>query len=295
MHTPVLLQEVLAGLDPQSNENFIDATFGAGGHSFALLEKNKPKGKVLGIEIDQGIYQNVSLNILDKDLKKRLVLINDSYCNLEKIINENNFQPIHGILFDFGVCSWHLEQSGKGFSFLKDEPLDMRFDFKNSLTAEEIVNNWSEKDIEEILKNYSQERYAQRISLAIIRERKYKRITSTFDLINILKKTLLRNYENRRIHFATRTFQALRIAVNDELNNIENTLKEAINLVSVNGKIAAISFHSLEDRIIKNIFRDATRSQTVKFYNKKPIIPSKDEIIKNPRSRSAKLRIIIKK
>lgn len=299
MHIPVLLKEVIAGLNPQKNENFIDATIGQGGHTFAILEKNKPIGKVLGIEIDLALYQELKAIMkrnsrLGKILQKRLILINDSYLNLVQIVKEQNFQPIHGILFDLGMCSWHLEQSGRGFSFLRDEPLDMRFDIKNELTAAEIINFWSKEQIEKILKEYGEERYARKISKAIVWERKNKKIFRTTELVALLKRVLPKDYERRRIHFATRVFQALRIAVNNELENIKNVLGEAINLVVPQGRIAVISFHSLEDRIVKNVFQELIATNKAYLLTKKPIIPSINEIENNPRARSAKLRLIIK-
>lgn len=285
MHIPVLLNEVIKYLNPQANENFIDATCGEGGHSLKILQYNGPLGKVLGIETDKELY----LRLKQKNIP-RLILVNDSYVNLQNIIKENNFSPVNGIIFDLGVCSWHLDESERGFTFQKDEPLDMRFDTNNSLTAAEIINFWPEKELERIIRDYGEERYARRISHAIIEARRKERIVSTFQLIDILKKVLPKNYENHRIHFATRTFQALRIAVNHELENIEKGIKEAINVLDENGRIVVISFHSLEDRIIKNIFKEAEKEGKLKILTKKPIQPTLEEIKNNHRAHSAKLR-----
>ena len=288
MHTPVLLKEVIDYLDPQANKNFIDATVGEGGHGLAILKKNGPNGKLLGIEIDSGVYENLKKNMAE--MVKRVVLVNDSYINLEKIVKENDFKPVHGILFDLGMCSWHLETSGKGFSYLKDEPLDMRFDSKNDLTAAEIINTWDIKKIEKILREFGEEKYVHRISLAIKEARKKERIIGTQQLVDILKRALPKNYDNRKIHFATRTFQALRIAVNNELQTIEEGLGQAIKILEPNGKIVVISFHSLEDRIVKNIFREKAKIGELSILTKKPITPCLEEIRNNSRSRSAKLR-----
>ena len=288
MHVPVLLKEVIDYLSPKANKNFIDATVGEGGHGLAILKKNGPNGKLLGIEIDSSVYESLKEKMAE--MAKRVVLVNDSYINLEKIVKRNDFKPIHGILFDLGMCSWHLDTSGKGFSYLKDEPLDMRFDTKNDLTAAEIINTWDIKKIEKILREFGEEKYVYRISLAIKGARKKERIIGTQQLVDILKRALPKNYDNKRIHFATRTFQALRIAVNNELQTIEEGLEQAIKILEPNGKIVVISFHSLEDRIVKNIFREKAKIGELNILTKKPITPCLEEIKNNSRSRSAKLR-----
>ncbi len=267
-HIPVLQKEVLEYLDPKPNENFIDATIGLGGHTRAILEKNKPNGKVLGIELDSALYKKLKETQID-----RLILKNDSYANLKQIVEEHNFRPVQGILFDLGMSSWHLEESGRGFSFQRNEPLDMRFNPEiNPLTAQEIVNHWPEKEIEKILKEYGEERFTRRIARKIIETRKREPIKTTLQLVEILGGR----------HFARRTFQALRIAVNDELENLKKALPQALEVLEREGKIVVISFHSLEDRIVKN------------FLKGKVIRPTIEEIQKNPRARSAKLRIAIK-
>lgn len=280
MHIPVLKKEVLQYLDPKPGENFIDCTINGGGHTAAILEKNKPNGKVLGIELDKDIFDKLSLSKTD-----RLVLINDSYTNLKKIVQEHNFKAINGILFDLGMSSWHLEESGRGFTFLKDEPLDMRYSLENDLTAEEIVNNYSPEKIEKILKEYGEERFAKRIAKRIIQQRPIK---STFQLVGIIKKAV--PGRRAKIHPATRTFQALRIAVNDELNNFKKALSQAVEVLEKHGRIVIISFHSLEDRIVKNFFKDSN----LNILTKKPITSSQGEIKINRRSRSAKLRAATK-
>jgi len=190
MHTPVLLKEVIDYLNPQIDKNFIDATAGEGGHGLAILKKNGPNGRLLGIEIDSGVYKSLKEKMVK--MVKRVVLVNDSYINLQKIVEENDFKPVHGILFDLGMCSWHLDASGKGFSYLKDEPLDMRFDSKNNLTAAEIINSWEIKKIENILKEFGEEKYARRISLAIKEARKKERIIGTQQLVDVLKELFLK-------------------------------------------------------------------------------------------------------
>jgi len=288
MHISVLKKEVLEYLNPKPSENFIDATVGQAGHSLSILEQNKPEGRVLGIELDQEVYKD----LLAKNIK-RLVLVNNSYLNLKEIVEKNKFKNISGILFDLGFSSWHLENSGRGFSFKRNEPLDMRYNaLLNKLTAKEIVNNWTEKEIEKILKKYSQEKFAKRISKRIIEQRKLKPIKTTFDLIEIIKQSVPSWYQHKRIHFATKTFQALRIAVNDELNNLKEVLPQVLEILEKGGRLVVISFHSAEDRIIKNFLKENPKS--LRILTKKPIRPNKSEIINNPRSRSAKLRAAVK-
>jgi len=289
MHKSVLRKQVLECLSPKPNENFIDGTIGEAGHSLDLLEKNNPDGKILGIELDKEVYKD----LLVKNIK-RLVVVNDSYLNLKNIVEEKKFKPVSGILFDLGFSSWHLEKSGRGFSFQRNEPLDMRYNTElNKLTAQEIVNNWTEKEIEKILKKYSQEKFAKRISKRIIEQRKLKPIKTTFELIEIIKRSVPSWYQHKRIHFATRTFQALRIAVNDELNNLKAVLPQALEVLEKGGRMVVISFHSSEDRIVKNFFKEHSK-KLLEVLTKKPIRPNKQEIINNPRSRSAKLRAAIK-
>ncbi len=293
IHEAVLKKEVLKFLNPESNENFIDCTVGHGGHTKNILEKTGPKGRVLGIDLDPEQIKICQSQL--GEFKERIILINSSYIKLKEIIKKNNFQPVHGILLDLGMSSWHIEESNKGFSFKKNEPLDMRYNpGAGSLIAEEIVNSWREQDLERIFREYGEERFFERIARAIVRERKNRKIKNTYDLVEIIKNSIPRKFQNSKIHFATRTFQALRIAVNDELNNLRKVLPQIVNILEKGGRIAIISFHSLEDRIVKNFFREKAKDRTLKILTKKPIAPSFEEIKLNPRSRSAKLRAAIK-
>ncbi len=271
MHIPVLQKEVLEILNPRPNQNFIDATAGFGGHSKDILKRTAPDGKVLAIEKDLEVCSQI-------ELQDRLILINDSYVNLKEIVGKNDFHPVSGILFDLGMSSYHIDESGRGFTFLKDEPLDMRFSLDSYLTAEHIVNNYKEEDIVEILKEYGEERLARVIAKRIIKERPIK---TTFEL----KRLIPRSTKPQR------TFQALRIAVNDELNNLQKALEQALDVLESKGRIAVISFHSLEDRIVKNFFKN----NNLEIITKKPIGPQEQEIRDNYRSHSAKLRGAAKK
>lgn len=298
MHTPVLQKEILEYLAPQPNENFVDCTFGQGGHSALLLQKNSPNGRVLGIEADPELYKKLKsgegIKLQNKFLE-RLILVNDSYINLNKIVYNNNFKPVCGILLDLGMSSWHLEESKRGFSFLKNEPLDMRYNpEEGSCSALEIVNTWAEKDIAQILTEYGEERFAKRIAKSIVDKRQTAPIRSTFDLIEAIKPGIPSNYRHKKIHFATKTFQALRIAVNSEMENLKKVLVQATGVLEKEGRLAVISFHSLEDRIVKNFFKRSQEINILKILTKKPVIAGESEVKNNPRSRSAKLRVVKK-
>lgn len=285
MHTPVLQKEVLEYLNPKANENFVDCTLGFGGHSLAVLQRTDPEGKVLGIEADPELCKKVLARNIE-----RLIIVNDSYCNLKKIVEEKKFGPLHGILLDLGLSSWHLERSGRGFTFQKQEPLDMRYRDDTPLRAETIVNSWSRGDIEKILKEYGQERFASRIAKKIVGVRGSRKIENTFQLVEIINKAVPASYRRGRINPATRTFQALRIAVNDELNNLRKVLPQTVDILSQGGRLVVISFHSLEDRIVKNFLKE----NKLKILTKSPVTPGEEEIRANPSSRSAKLRAAIR-
>ncbi len=277
IHNPVLQKEVLKYLDPKANENFIDCTINGGGHALAILEKVKPKGKVLGIDLDKEVIDQL-------EPRNNLILVCDNFVNLKEIVGKLKFKP-DGILFDLGMSSWHLDKSGKGFSFLRDEPLDMRYSEQTDLTAEKIVNEYSLEELEKIIKEYGEERFARKIAKKIVEKRKKKRIKTTLELAEVIR------FKQKRIHFATRTFQALRIAVNDELNVLAKAVPQAIDILASGGRLAVISFHSLEDRIVKNLFKNLS-SQEFEILTDKPIKASLEEITSNHRSRSAKLRAI---
>ena len=295
IHTAVLKKEVLEYLDPKQNENFVDCTIGEGGHSEDILKKTGPEGKLLGIDLDpQQIYASQSLTVQFKD---RVVLVNDSYSNLTEILQRKEFTPVNGILMDLGMSSFQLEGTHKGFSFQIDQSLDMRYNDEGggyTLTAEKIINDWPEEKIAQILEEYGEEKFARRIARDVVEQRKQGRIKTTFQLIEIIKNAVTPAYRREKIHYATRTFQALRIAVNDELENIRRVLPQAVSTLAPDGRIVAISFHSLEDRIVKNFFAEQAKKGVLKILTKKPIIASREERGKNPRSRSAKLRAAIK-
>jgi 16S rRNA (cytosine1402-N4)-methyltransferase len=294
MHIPVLKMQTIEYLNPQSNENFIDCTFGEGGHSKNILEMNGPEGKVLGIEIDTELYNNFQkkqFDLSNKKLFERLILVNNSYIHLRKIVEQHNFKPIDGVLLDAGISNWHLKESGRGFSFQKDEPLDMRYNPKETpLTAYEIVNSFSEQEIEKILKDYGEEKFARQIAKKIVEKRAKKPLKTTLDLVEVIWSSLPSWYKHKGIHPATKTFQALRILVNSELDNLGQLLNLAADVLSKNGRLVVISFHSLEDRIVKKFFQRANQINMFEILTKKPIVATEEEIESNPKSRSAKLR-----
>ena len=296
IHQPVLLKEVLEIFDPKPNENFIDATLGEGSVSIEILKRTKPKGKILGIEFDPILIEEAKKNFEKFRLNERVILVNDNFANLEKIVKKNRFFEFKGILFDLGISRWHLEKSKRGFSFQKDEILDLRINPKvQKLKGYEILNLWSEEEIEKILKDFGEIKKAKRIAKEIVKARKIKPIISTFDLLKVLEKfSKILKRKRQKIHFATRVFMALRIAVNEELENLKKGLEEAFKISKPKGKIVVISFHSLEDRIVKNFFKKLKQEKLAKVLTKKPIVPSQEEIKKNPSSRSAKLRAIEK-
>jgi 16S rRNA (cytosine1402-N4)-methyltransferase len=287
MHIPVLLKETIEYLNVKSNKNYIDCTLNGGGHAREILKRNRPNGEVLGIELDKEIFKKIKEENIE-----RLIAVNDSYANIKNIVEENRFNDINGILFDVGMSSYHIDEAKRGFSFNKDEPLIMSYG--NELTAEEIVNNWKENEIEKILKEYGEENFSKKIAKKIVEVRRGEKIKSTLQLVEIIKKATPGWYHHNKTHFATRTFQALRIAANDELNNFRSALPQALEVMNKEGRLVAISFHSLEDRIIKEFLKEKERDGKLKILTKKPIIPGEEEIKNNPRSRSSKLRAAVK-
>ena len=283
--------EVISFLDPKPGEDFVDCTVGLGGHALAILERTKPSGMVLGIDADPTILERLRHKVEGTGYEKRLVLVCGNFANLGEIVEKYAFRRVSGVLFDLGLSSWHLEESGRGFSFLRDEPLDMRYSPENPLTAEAIVNFWSLRDLWRILRVYGQERSSRRIAEEIVRSRPLR---TTVDLVMAVERATPSWYHKGRIHFATKTFQALRIAVNNELENLEKALPQALNIMSKGGRLVVIAFHSLEDRIVKNFLREKAREGVVKILTKKPVRPSRAEVAENPRARSARLRAALK-
>ncbi len=284
MHIPVLKEEVIHFLDVKKNENFIDCTAGQGGHSRAILERNAPEGKVLAIEWDKFLFSKLE----DMD---RMIKANNSYAMLKETVDEVSLGPVSGILFDLGFSSFHTEESGRGFSFMRDEPLDMRYNEDGLLTAKEIVNNYNEKNIAEILSKWGEEDYAKRIAKKIVLYRKDKPIERTKQLVEIIEESVPK--QKRKIHCATKTFQALRIAVNGEIINLREGLKQSLEVLDVGGRLVVITFHGVEDKEVLKFFR--MNDSKLDIITQRAVTPQDEELNKNIRSRSAKLRAAIKK
>ena len=288
-HIPVLLNEVINFLAPKSNQNFVDATVGDGGHAKVILEKISPNGKLIAIDRDADSIVRAKNNL--KEFGDRVLFINDSFGNLSKIAGELKINSVHGIIFDFGMSTNQLENSGRGFSFQKDEILDMRFDTKNPLTAEDVINDYSETQLADIFNRFGEEPKARKIAKVIAVFRKKQRIKTTRELAGIIEGIIK---FRGKLNPATLIFQAIRIEVNQELAEIEKALAIVPEILSKDGRAAFISFHSLEDRLIKNWSRDLNNKNIIEILNKKPIIASAEEIKINSKSRSAKLRIVAK-
>jgi 16S rRNA (cytosine1402-N4)-methyltransferase len=299
VHVPVLLDEVIAGLQAQRGGYFVDCTVGLGGHAAAILEKISPSGRLLGIDADPEAIK-VSQDKLS-DYGEAVTLVNDNFVNLEDICRRYHFHPVDGILFDLGVSSLQLDTAERGFSFHLDAPLNMRFDPGQGLTASDIVNSFSEQELAKLIEKYGEERHSRRIARYIVQNRP---IATTVELASLVEQAS--SGKRAKIHPATRTFMAIRIAVNSELQNLELALKQTINLLRPGGRLTVISYHSLEDRIVKQFMRYAASSclcppgtvvcrcghvPTLKLISRKVIKPTSLEIESNPRSRSAKLRI----
>ena len=293
IHTPVLYDEAMRFLKPEQGRAFLDATMDGGGHARGVI-KAMPKAAIfVGIDRDKTMIDR-----LGRELKRdgRVRLIVGNFRDIQAIA-EKYADSFDGILFDLGMSSIQLEESGRGFSFQKDEPLLMTYEAESvegQSTAAVIVNGWSESDIAGILKKYGEERFARSIARAIVKARKVKRVTTTQELVRVIEGAVPARYRYGRLHPATRTFQALRMAVNDELAALTKGLEGALTILAPGGRLVVISFHSLEDRIVKNALRDAMKGGTGSVLTKKPVCPTAAEIESNSRSRSAKLRAFIR-
>ena len=288
-HTPVLLKEMLFQLAPHSGGIYVDATFGAGGYSKAILES--ADCKVYAIDRDETVtkfYDDLNVKYPD-----RINLFIEKFSNIKNLLDSNNIKGINGIVFDVGVSSMQLDNGDRGFSFLRDGPLNMSMDNYSHMNASTFVNALREEEIANTIYNYGGERHSRKIARAIVNARKKKIIKTTFELADIVRSVVFRG--KSKIDPATRTFQAIRIWVNDELGELEKGIKAASEILSENGKLIVVTFHSLEDRIVKTLFKDLCEPGSTKTFfllNKKVMKASAEEVNANPRARSAKLRAI---
>jgi 16S rRNA (cytosine1402-N4)-methyltransferase len=289
IHKSVLLEEILQNFAPKPGDNFIDATAGEGGHAIELARQVASMGKVLAVDRDPEQIQILKQNLQSQNIGN-VIAVRGNFRNLRQIVQSQNFISPKGILFDLGFSLRHILSSGRGFSFNKNELLDMRYNPQNAQTptAKEFVNSASCEQLEKILKEYGEEEKAKQIAREIIKARKKSPIETTGDLVNIITQAIP---GRSKIHPATKTFQALRIAVNNELENITKALPDALEIISSGGKIAVISFHSLEDALVKNLFKKWAEENMGENLTKKVIKPAWQEIQRNPQARSAKLRI----
>ncbi len=322
-HVPVMLEEAMRYLGLHEGEIAIDCTLGGGGYTFELAKIVGDKGRVIAIDADERAIKNAE-RIMQNAKLNNIEIIHDNFKNLGKIIKAKGIKKnVSGVVFDLGLSSDQLQDRTRGFSFKLDAPLDMQVtsskeqivrnqtntDKNANNKTEEIVNKWKVEDLERIIREYGEERYAGRIAFEINKTRKQKSIKTTSDLADIIKRAVPNNYEQGRIHSATRTFQALRIASNNELENLKKALPVALNSLKIGGRIVVVSYHSLEDRIVKNFFKQEAKNclcppQTptcvcghkaeVKILTKRPFTPTEEEIKNNPRARSAKLRAVEK-
>lgn len=304
-HVPVLFHEVIEALKPKPGMVLVDGTAGGGGHSSALLKRILPGGKLIAFDQDEE-----AIRAVDKKLSpmgtENYFLVHSNFVHIKKVLEENGINEVNGILFDLGVSSHQLDEAERGFSYQHDAPLDMRMDRSRPYSACELVNDVSQEELARIIFEYGEERWAKRIAQFIVQEREKEKITTTGQLVNIIKGAIPKGARKDGPHPAKRTFQALRIAVNSELDVIKPALEQAVECLAKGGRIAVITFHSLEDRITKKAFQELAKGCTcpknipvcicnkkpvVKIITNKPILPNEEELQFNPRSRSAKLRV----
>jgi len=302
-HVPVMLEEVINILQPRPGQTFVDCTVGGAGHAKAIVERIIPGGKLIGIDRDADAL-HAAAELLS-EYRQNVILEKSDFGNLEAVVSGLGLRSIDGILFDLGVSSHQLELAERGFSFRYNAPLDMRMDVTQPITAQELVNSLSERHLAEMIRKYGDEKWAKRIARSIVERRTIRPIETTLDLVEAILAAIPPGAKGGRIHPATRTFQALRIAVNREFESLQAGLKAGIGLLVSGGRLCVLSYHSGEDRIVKDMFaRYAGRctcppglpmcscgaEKIIKILTKRPVTPSEDEVRKNPRARSAKLR-----
>ena len=303
-HVSVLLEECMEALNIKENGIYVDCTLGGAGHTKEILKKLRD-GKLIGIDQDTDALNNARDILKDYD---NVVLVHSNFENIGKIIEEHAPQGVDGILMDLGVSSYQLDEGERGFSYMKDAPLDMRMNREDVLSAYDVVNGYEEADIARVIRDYGEEKFAKRIAGFIVKAREEKPIATTHELVDIIKAAIPAKARREGPHPAKRTFQAIRIEVNRELTIIRDTILDAVEGLKPEGRLAIITFHSLEDRIVKNTYKELMspctcptsmpcicgKTATVKILTRKPILPGEEEIEENPRSRSAKLRVLEK-
>ena len=302
-HVSVLLNECIENLNIKPSGIYLDGTLGMGGHSYQIASR-LTTGRLICIDRDETAIERAGKRLAP--FADKITLVHGNFCDAAQILDSLNIPEVDGMLFDLGVSSPQLDETWRGFSYMHDAPLDMRMDSEDSLSAYEVVNTWPEDRLNRILWDYGEERYARRITNAILAARATKPIESTLELVDIIRSAMPPSALREKQHPAKRSFQAIRIAVNDELGAVRQGMEAAIDHLNPGGRLVVITFHSLEDRIVKNVFQDAAKGCTcppsfpvcvcghkpkIKILTKKPIIATREEVEENPRSRSAKLRV----
>lgn len=307
-HTSVLLDECIEGLNIKPDGIYVDGTLGGAGHSLEICKRLSSAGHLIGIDQDE-----IAIKVAKERLESYssiVTVIRDNYSSYRQIINRLNISKVNGILLDLGVSSYQLDTAERGFSYMKDAPLDMRMDQRQEKTAKDIVNTYSDKELMNILKVYGEERFASNIAKNIVKARAKETINTTFELVDIISASIPTKFQISGGHPAKRTFQAIRIELNNELDVLKNTLHDMIDSLDNKGRLCVITFHSLEDRIVKEIFREAEdacicptdfpvctcgKPSKGKMITRKPVLPTEEELENNSRSKSAKLRIFERK
>ncbi|NLY42443.1 MAG: 16S rRNA (cytosine(1402)-N(4))-methyltransferase RsmH [Clostridiaceae bacterium] len=303
-HVPVLLKESIDALNIKEDGVYVDATLGGGGHTLEICKRIGRYGKVIGIDQDINAIEASQKRL--KDYEPVVIFINDNFKNIKSILNKLGIQQIDGVVMDLGVSSHQLDEGERGFSYQHDAPLDMRMNRASPFSAYNVVNEYSEEELSEIISKYGEEKWAKRIASFIVARRAVSPIRTTGELVDVIKKAIPASARRDGPHPAKRTFQAIRIEVNDELDILSSSIKDFIDVLKPGGRIAVITFHSLEDRIVKQTFSELSsrcecpprfpvcicgKKPLVNIITRKPIIPSGEEKVKNPRARSSKLRV----
>ncbi len=307
-HVSVLLNECIEGLKIKEDGIYVDGTLGGGGHSLEIVKRLGEGGRLIGIDQDTDALKAAGERL--KDYSDKVTYVHSNFENVRQVLNDLGIEKADGFLIDIGVSSFQLDEAERGFSYMQDAPLDMRMNSENELSAYDVVNNYSEEALNNVIFGYGEERWAKRIAQFIVAEREKKPIETTFELVDVIKKAIPKGARKDGPHPAKRTFQAIRIEVNRELEILEKTIDDMTDLLNPGGRLCVITFHSLEDRIVKNAFRKQENPCTcppefpicvcgkkpkAKIITRKPILPSEEELEVNHRSRSAKLRILERK
>ena len=306
-HVSVLLEECIQGLNIKPDGSYLDGTLGGAGHSEAICHHLGEKGVLIGIDQDRHAIEAAQERL--EKFEDRIILYQDNFANVKNVLEKVKVLKVNGIVLDLGVSSYQLDEAERGFSYMQDGPLDMRMDPEGLRSAQNVINEYSEEDLARIIKEYGEERWAKRIARFIVEERKKKPFTTTMELVEVIKKAVPKGARRDGPHPAKRTFQAIRIEVNQELAILEQSIKDMVDVLDTGGRLCIITFHSLEDRIVKQTFRHLEnpcvcppdfpicicgKQPVAKIITRKPILPTNEEIGKNPRARSAKLRILEK-